>query len=132
MCLSLKVRRDLEFTFACLPLLREVLTGQQQHSGLSVYQLRLVRILRWIRLDIVEIHSAETSIYTVLHMTNNFLDEFKSFYYDLFHLCLFNFPFIYQFYSIMTTLDKWTCLNPADLFISKSFNQHFIFFDKVC
>ena len=128
MCLSLKVRRDLEFTFACLPLLREVLTGQQQHSGLSVYQLRLVRILRWIRLDIVEIHSAETSICTVLHRTNNFLDEFKSFYYDLFHLCLFNFLVIYLFYSIMTTLDKWTCLNPADLFILKSFHQHFKFF----
>ena len=133
MCLSLKVRRDLEFTFACLPLLREVLTGQHQHSGLSVYQLRLVRILRWIRLDIVEIHSAETSICTVLHRTNNFLDEFKSFYYDLFHLCLFNFPFIYQFHFLMTTLVKSAFWNPADLLIFKSFQQHFSIISKfVC
>jgi hypothetical protein len=28
---------------------------------------------------------------------------------DSFHLCLFDFPFIYQFYSIMTTLVKSTC-----------------------
>ena len=49
-----------------------------------------------------------------------------------FHLCLLDFPFIYHFYSIMTTLIKSTCLNPADLFILKSFHQHFEFFDKVC
>ena len=75
MCLSLKVRRDLEFTFACLPLLREVLTGQQQHSGLSVYQLRLVRILRWIRLDIVEIHGATLKLSgpTIFMMKFNFM-----------------------------------------------------------
>ena len=28
---------------------------------------------------------------------------------DSFHLCLFNFPFIYQFYSIMNTIVKPTC-----------------------
>ena len=28
---------------------------------------------------------------------------------DSFHICLFNFPFIYQFYSIITTLVKSTC-----------------------
>ena len=38
---------------------------------------------------------------------------------DSFHLCLFDFPFIYQFYSIITTLVKSTCWNPADLFIFK-------------
>ena len=49
------------------------------------------------------------------------------------HLCLFDFPFIYQFYSLMTTLVKSTCWNPADLFIFKSFHQRLIFFfDKVC
>ena len=44
--------------------------------------------------------------------------------YDSFHLYLFDFPFIYQFYSTMTTLVKSTCWNPADLFILKSFHQH--------
>ena len=35
---------------------------------------------------------------------------------------------IYQFYSIMTTLDtKSKCLNSADLFSLKSFHQHFNF-----
>ena len=52
--------------------------------------------------------------------------------YDSFHLCLFDFPFIYQFYSMMNTLVKLTCWNPTDLFIFKSFHQHFKNFDKVC
>ena len=47
---------------------------------------------------------------------------------DSFHLCLFNFPFIYQFYSMMNILVKPTCWNPADLFIFKSFHQHFKIF----
>ena len=46
-------------------------------------------------------------------------------YFDSFHLCLFDFPFIYQFYSTMNTLVKPTCWNSADLFIFKSFHQHF-------
>ena len=46
-------------------------------------------------------------------------------YTDSFHLCRFDFPFIYQFYSMMNTLVKPTCWNPADLFIFKSFHQHF-------
>ena len=41
------------------------------------------------------------------------------------HLCLFNFPFIYQFYSIMATLVNSTCWNTADLLIFKSLHQHF-------
>ena len=39
--------------------------------------------------------------------------------------CLFDFPFIYQFYFTMNTLVKPTCWNPDDLFIFKSFHQHF-------
>ena len=52
---------------------------------------------------------------------------FTRWYYDRdsFHLCLFDFPLIYQFYSIMTTLDTTTCWNPADLIIWKSFHHHF-------
>ena len=44
---------------------------------------------------------------------------------DSFHLCLFNFPLIYQFHSIMTTLVRTTCWNPAELIIWKSFHHHF-------
>ena len=44
---------------------------------------------------------------------------------DSFHLCLFNFPFIYHFYFVITNLFKSPCWNPADLFIFKSFHQHF-------
>ena len=52
---------------------------------------------------------------------------FTRWYYDRdsFHLCLFDFPLIYQFYSIMTTLDTTTCWNPADLIIWTSFHHHF-------
>ena len=44
---------------------------------------------------------------------------------DSFHLCLFNFLLIYQFHSIMTTLVRTTCWNPAELIIWKSFHHHF-------
>ena len=44
---------------------------------------------------------------------------------DSFHLCLFDFHFIFQFYSILTTLVNSAYWNPADLFIFKSFYQHF-------
>ena len=44
---------------------------------------------------------------------------------DSFHLCLFDFPLIYQFYSIMTTLVRTICWNPAELIIWKSFHHHF-------
>ena len=43
---------------------------------------------------------------------------------DSFHLCLFDFPLIYQFYSIMTTLVRTTCWNLADLIIWKSFQKN--------
>ena len=43
---------------------------------------------------------------------------------DSFHLCLFDFPFIYQFHFLMTTLVKSAFWNPADLLIFKSFQQH--------
>ena len=45
---------------------------------------------------------------------------------DSFHLCLFDFPFIYHFYFIMTTLVKSICWNAADLFIFKSFQNNLI------
>ena len=52
---------------------------------------------------------------------------------DSFHLCLFDFPFIYQFYFLMTTLVKSAFWNPADLLIFKSFQQHFSIISKfVC
>ena len=52
---------------------------------------------------------------------------------DSFHLCLFDFPFIYQFHFLMTTLVKSAFWNPADLPIFKSFQQHFSIFSKfVC
>ena len=44
---------------------------------------------------------------------------------NCFIYAFFYFPLIYQFYSIMTTLFRTTCWNPADLFILKSFHQHF-------
>ena len=44
---------------------------------------------------------------------------------DSFYLCLFNFLLIYQFHSIMTTLVRTTCWNPAELIIWKSFHHHF-------
>ena len=44
---------------------------------------------------------------------------------DSFHLCLFDLPLIYQFYSIMTTLVRTICWNPAELIIWKSFHHHF-------
>ena len=40
---------------------------------------------------------------------------------DSFHLCLFDFPLIYQFYSIMTTLLG----QHVDILILKAFHQHF-------
>ena len=40
-----------------------------------------------------------------------------------FHLYLLVFPFIYQFYSITTTLVKSICLNPTELFILISFQK---------
>ena len=49
---------------------------------------------------------------------------------DSFHLYLFDFPFIYQFYFLMTTLVKSAFWNPADLPIFKSFQQHFSIFSK--
>ena len=52
---------------------------------------------------------------------------------DSFHLCLFDFPFIYQFHFLMTTLVKSAFWNPADLLIFKSFQQHFSIISKfVC
>ena len=51
--------------------------------------------------------------------------DFIQSYIDSFHLCLFNFPLIYQFHSIMTTLVRTTCWNPAELIIWKSFHHHF-------
>ena len=45
---------------------------------------------------------------------------------DSFHLCIFNFPFIYHFYSIMTILVKSICWNAADLFIFKTFQNNLI------
>ena len=52
---------------------------------------------------------------------------------DSFHLCLSNFPFIYQFHFLMTTLVKSAFWNPADLLIFKSFQQHFSIISKfVC
>ena len=41
---------------------------------------------------------------------------------------VFDFPFIYQIYFIMTALVKSACWNPAELLIAKSFHQHFILF----
>ena len=49
----------------------------------------------------------------------------QTWFLDSFHLCLFNFPLIYQFHSIMTTLVRTTCWNPAELIIWKSFHHHF-------
>ena len=72
----------------------------------------------------------------IQNFSNSLLRELHIFYlinyYDKFHFCLFNFPFNYHFYSIMTTWVKSTCQNPADLFIFKSFCQHFNLFDKEC
>ena len=52
---------------------------------------------------------------------------------DSFHLCLFDFPFIYQFYFLMTPLVKSAFWNPADLLILKSFQHHFSIISKfVC
>ena len=44
-----------------------------------------------------------------------------------FHLHLFDFPFVYQFYFRMTTLVESTCWNPAEVIISNDFKM----FDKV-
>ena len=51
---------------------------------------------------------------------------------DSFHLCLFDFPFICQFYSIMITLVKSTFWNTADHWLSNHFINISNFFDKVC
>ena len=52
---------------------------------------------------------------------------------DSFHLSLFDFHFIYQFYFLMTTLVKSAFWNPADLLILKSFQHHFSIISKfVC
>ena len=42
---------------------------------------------------------------------------------DSFHLYLFDFPLIYQFYAIMNTLVRPTCWNPTDRFISPTFQK---------
>ena len=44
---------------------------------------------------------------------------------DSFHLCLFDFHFIYQFYFLLSTLVKSAFWIPDGLLIFKSFQHHF-------
>ena len=81
----------------------------------------------------VSMHCKVTSRSVSLLPTCLFYKQPTHVHLDSFHLCLFDFPFIYQFYSMMNTLLKPTCWNPADLLIFKSFQQHFSIISKfVC
>ena len=74
-------------------------------------------------------HINQNHLWTLGHRSTicwNYLGLFIE--YDSFHLCLFDFHFIYQFYFLMTTLVKSAFWNTADLLIFKSFQHHF----KIC
>ena len=95
----------------------KTLKSKQCHCKKSAY------MTLWWSHDVIICQTWSLSVNSVIIL--NFKLQSSDLKHDSFHLCLFDFPLIYQFYSVMTTLVRTTCWNPADLIIWKSFHHHF-------